>query len=350
MSTEEELFSGSKVLLEKIGPYQQCKAYIRQSHAGYGTSTPNEGNELMGTPQTYPLLALVRGMHRAIAVVSQSHSSTSVFAASPGERQVAEALRSPFHSIQQNMEAIPTSGKKIWWLDGGTVSGGNDLHGDPSSRAPLESCFLDAAVSLPVLTELLYPLLGSPLDLPTPSSSATLEEGSKEQRRKRPRPEPGDEGEDLIFGSAPLPRRTPFCRYGKALFARVHAETRASGATEYQTVLDAIRAPALGTDNPKEEESSGDRHRQDVNALVRYIQTSASASTSNARERSKSEGGVDVVAVHAYLKRCMWIADQSRGSRPSGVRWDEMSESERVREEMMHTLQQRARFSRPRSK
>lgn len=375
MSTEKHCISGSQILLEKIAPYQQCKEFIRQAEAGYEASSHSEGNELIGSVRTYPLLALARGVHCAIGAVSQSHStiSTGDAVTTPEERKVAEALSGPFHSIHQNMAAVPSSGKKLWWLEAedesteevAGIEGAGDQKGFLHRAAPqarLENRFLDAAVSLPVFTEVLFPhMMGRPPLASSETLTAEKEDPTGQPlRRKRSRgkveEEEMDTDDGLLFGSTTLSRSAPLCRYGKALLARVHAEIQARGWTEYQSVLDAIRTPAQATSNPQEGEGGAvDPHRQDVNALVRYIQTSASSSSSSSTSRSltastRHGGSGDVVAIHAYLKRCMWIADQSRASRSSGARWDEMSESERVKMEMAHTAQQRARFSRTRSK
>lgn len=400
-----QCINGSQILLRKLPIYLQCKEHSRFVDADdtlvefvqgrsegetdrFRLRGGDEGNQLLGDPSTYGLLALSRGVQEVLLCEREKSFSPLLgegengkekgrkgtsppflsLASSKNVFRLADALSQPFREIHVRMSS--TLGRQESFGDQKNNGSHSPLSTTHLSNPPeeiksvtqqKEDSLLDAALSLPVLTEVIYPLAATRSDAGHILNSLS---------RKRKRSESAVRGfgsvideDEVIKGGKKI------CRYGSSILAGVYANSRSA---ECQHIIDAIRyseedtpvasgISASTASNSAEAEGLRrfrDAHDDRLQPLMEHILSTCNSSSSFSPVSSSStrQERDDEATVQAYLKRFLWIANQARRRRGDGapadfstVSWEDRTESERVEAEMKHVAQQRARFSRPRS-
>lgn len=399
--------NGSQILLRKLPIYLQCKEHSRFADAddtlvGFvqGSSERetdrhrlrggDEGSQLLGDPSTYGLLALSRGIQEVLLYEREKSSSlfsgedengkkkkkerkgTSPPFFSPESQEnlfrLADALSQPFREIHVHMSS--TLGRHESFGNQKNSEIHSPLSASHLSSSPeeiksvaqqTEDSLLDAALSLPALTEVIYPLAATRSDAGHFSSPLS---------KKRKRSDNAFRGFDSFIDEDEVNKGgKKICRYGSSILAGVYAYSRSA---ESQHIIHAIRHTEGDTVAvsgisasvvSSSVEAEGLRRFRDayddrLQPLMEHIlsTSNSSSSFSPAASPSTRQERDDEATVQAYLKRFLWIASQTRRRRGDGaspdsspVSWEDKTESERVEAEMKHVVQQRARFSRPRS-
>lgn len=398
--------SGAELLLRKMPIYLQCKAQTKYANeedtlAGfvqgdeprelkrYGLrGRGDEGNQLLGGPSAYSLLALSRGIQEVLLQEQKESSSLSdeedergdaLQFLSSAERgkifRLVDALSRPFDEIHLNMSSISSRQKTLRNQQGSNIQNTlpSSLSTSPMKEVDAvteqkEHFLLDAALSLPVLVEAVYPSAASRVR--TAHSYKPSPVSGHPHSRKRKRSESAevlnvhfldDRDENVNKGRK-------LCRYGSSIIATIYAETRSK---ECHHILQAIRHPTEeGSAYPgiqmslrsASDDAGGlrrfrDAHDQRLEPLMEHIINTSSSSVSShlfSHSSSRQERD-DQATLQAYLKRFLWIVNQIRQKRvensmydSSTVCWEDMTESERVKAEIKHIIQQRDRFSRTR--
>eukprot|EP00796_Vickermania_ingenoplastis_P010622 gene10622-7382_t len=301
MTTQTPNVSGSSILLEKIAPYNQCRAYIQSAQAP--ASHEAEGNQLMGGPQTYPLLALARGV---LQVLEAKHTEAADTPPEVVIGRLAHAMEAPFTSIHKNMAAL--SSRRVWWLDSQSVAAEELLR----ARLKEERDLLDAAIALPSNKEVVFPSVGT-----------MRREGKRHERRKNE-----DDSEMMEWDRLSSKRRrvetgASLCHYGTALLQQFGSSLNNA---EINSIYSAIRADSFSVSRG----AKATTRSSQLASLIDEIKQ-------NAVTTSHSKG--EQTAVQAYLKRCLWIMDQSRFGVYGQRSWQELSEGERTRHIISSSLQ-----------
>lgn len=301
--------SGSDILLEKLAIYSQCKANMETPR------DESEGNSLLGDALHYNLLALARGVHAA-APFTESHRDVET---------LVKTLGGPFHAIHRNASLSSSSSQSVWWLTHHT----EEEEGAQSDLIHRERALFSEAVGLPLYTHVVLPSLSG-------ASTHPQRDGKKKKR--------GGEDDRSVLGipfkrlrSEDSPKT--LCRYGSALLAHCLTST-----PEANVIMKALRTASAPHQGNAKYQQQGNTKSPNLSRLIQRIKEStvSHVPTSSREERD------DASAVHAYLKRRQWIADQFKASQSGSGNWMSLTEGERVALEMKHTSAERARFSRQR--
>lgn len=316
---ERNGIEGSKVLIEKLAPYQQCKSYILQSQ---NVEMDSEGNSLIKGPDSYELLALCRSTLQVVQGRLTEDTSPRDAAQS-----LSAALREPFLQIHQH--PISRGSQSFWWL----IPKNNNQQNQKEDETPVfaksiadeRNNLFAAAVSLPLLPQVIFPAIGT----------AKLEAKS----RKRTRSLNAPHSNNISMSVNSDANRSKLSRYSESLIENVYGFAY---SVECETITRVVRSP-VETAQQSKSLNSNNTFETGMQVICSHINSRGKAANTSREKQS------DEMAIKAFLKRYTWIAQQRAKDVPAIMKWEEMSEGDRVALEMRHSTAQRSRFSRTRT-
>lgn len=397
--------SGSELLLRKIPIYLRCKAQIKdandedalpgfapeygeQKSKQYRLRAGDEGNRLLSDASAYGILSLSRGIHEVLLPEGdkssflpdeknevETHPLHFLSSSEKGKLfRLADALSRPFDEIHVNMSFMSSSLESLGDEPDSEKRGQTSSlslpngakYGNAAAVQQNKRALFDAALSMPVLVEAVFPSAASHLNTPHPYGPPPSSFLSFSRKRKRSDDTDALNGNFITEEDENFNEQVKICRYGSSLISSVYGEMRSK---ECWHILRAIRHPRQEMASypgihhlslhSSSEEAGGiqcfrDAHNQGLEPLIKHV-LSATTTSSSSHSSARQERD-DQATVQAYLKRFLWIINQIRQKPeeslmydPSSVCWEDMTEGERVKSEMKHIIQQRARFSRTRS-
>lgn len=378
-STSPPRHWGSDLLLRKVPLYAQARRY-----AAVDPDDPqSEGNTLGYGPSSYPLLAAVRSCYNMLNREEVAAETFSLGATT------AVVDRSPFNGIDRAGYAHVSAQRKWSVADplAADSASPNSEQSTALARRAAAAALLDDAIGPVTLAQVLEPWFGVIEDrLCAGAQQQQLGELVRSDKQKRGKesakrsnsgaaaaPEDGenvenDSGRVADADASRMLRRKRMYDQEEETHGAVYTRLESvilhySAATqEEKEVLrsarvanndssaDALVTGESSTATPPSQETWGSR----MLSLVTF--TVAAEAGSGAARRSDEEVEQQQ-KVLAYLKRVRWIATQwssttnqmaFKDAGASAPSWGQMTESQRVKAEMLHAQGQRRRFRRPR--